>query len=129
MEAMYETSEVAAAVEQALVVKEMGFTALKFMPVPRTEPVEGRGSVRAAERMVVAVRDAVGPDMDLMVDLHARTQPAMAIQYCHALEPHGLLFFEEPCPTEDIEATAQVTAAGSRSRPGSGWSAGASSGS
>ena len=44
-----------------------------------------------------------------MVDLHARTWPAMAIQYCQALEPYGLLFFEEPCPTEDIEATAQVT--------------------
>jgi galactonate dehydratase len=49
--------------------------------------------------------------MDLMVDLHARTWPAMAIQYCHALEPYGLFFFEEPCPTEDIEATAQVTRA------------------
>jgi galactonate dehydratase len=48
--------------------------------------------------------------MDLMVDLHARcSNPAMAIQYCHALEPYGLLFFEEPCPTEDIAATAQVT--------------------
>jgi galactonate dehydratase len=111
MEAMYETSEVAEAVEQALVVKEMGFSALKFMPVPRTEPVEGIASVRAAERLVAAVREAVGPEMDLIVDLHARTQPAMAIQYCHAFEPHGLLFFEEPCPTEDVDATAQVTAA------------------
>jgi galactonate dehydratase len=35
----------------------------------------------------------------------------MAIQYCHAFEPFDLMFFEEPCPTEDIEATAQVTRA------------------
>lgn len=111
METMYETSEVAEVVEKALVVKEMGFGALKFMPVPRTEPVQGVASVRAAERLLAAVRDAVGPEMDLMVDLHARCQPAMAIQYCHAFEPHGLLFFEEPCPTEDVDATAQVTAA------------------
>ncbi len=66
-------------------------------------------SVKYAAKLVEAIREAVGPEMDLMVDLHARTWPAMAIQYCHALEPYGLLFFEEPCPTEDIEATAQVT--------------------
>jgi galactonate dehydratase len=79
------------------------------MAVPRTEPVEGTQSVRYAESLVRAVREAVGPEVDLMVDLHARTLPPMAIQYCRAFEPYGLLFFEEPCPTEDIEATAQVT--------------------
>ncbi len=109
MENMYESETPAQFAERALMVKDMGYTALKFMAVPRTEPVEGTRSVRYAESLVRAVRDAVGPDLDLMVDLHARTWPAMAIQYCHAFEPYGLLFFEEPCPTEDIEATAQVT--------------------
>jgi galactonate dehydratase len=109
MKDMYERSDPAEFAETALVVKEMGYTALKFMAVPRTEPVEGVESVKHAAKVVEAVREAVGPEMDLMVDLHARCWPAMAIQYCHALEPYGLLFFEEPCPTEDIEATAQVT--------------------
>ncbi len=85
---------------------------MKFMAVPRTEPIEGPRPVRYAERMVRAVREAVGDEMDLMVDLHARcASPAMALQYCRAFEPYGLLFFEEPCPTEDLEATAQVTRA------------------
>jgi galactonate dehydratase len=109
MEAMYESADPAEFVERALVVTEAGYTALKFMPVPRTEPVEGVRSVHNAERLVRAVREAVGPGVDLMVDLHARTWPGMAIQYCHAFEPYGLMFFEEPCPTEDLEATAQVT--------------------
>lgn len=109
MNTMYESDDPRAFAESALAIKEMGYTAIKFMAVPRTEPVEGTKSVRCAASIVQAVREAVGPDMDLMVDLHARTWPAMAIQYCHALEPYGLLFFEEPCPTEDIEATAQVT--------------------
>jgi len=88
----------------------MGYDAIKFMAVPRTDFIEGTRSVRYAERLLRAVREAVGPDMDLMVDLHARcSSPAMAVQYCHAFEPYGLLFFEEPCPTEDIEATAEVT--------------------
>lgn len=106
---MYGSVEPAEFAERALQVQAMGYTAVKFLPVPRTEPVEGTRSVRYAERLVRAVREAVGPDMDLMVDLHARCWPAMAIQYCQAFEPYGLFFFEEPCPTEDIEATAQVT--------------------
>ncbi len=109
MNEMYESSTPAEFAERALKVKAMGYTAIKFMAVPRTEPVEGVRSVVLAAALVGAVREAVGPEMDLMVDLHARTWPGMAIQYCHALEPYGLLFFEEPCPTEDLEATAQVT--------------------
>ena len=108
MKSMYESSEPQEFAERALAVKAAGYTAIKFMAVPRTEPVEGLPSVRYAERLVRAVREAVGPEMDLMVDLHARCTPAMAMQYCQAFEPYGLLFFEEPCPTEDIEATAQV---------------------
>lgn len=109
MTSMYESTEAEEFAERALMVKDMGYTALKFMAVPRTEPVEGTRSVKVAARLVEAVRNAVGDEMDLMVDLHARCWPAMAIQYCHALEPFGLLFFEEPCPTEDIDATVEVT--------------------
>ena len=111
MKVMYESTEPQQFAENAISVKEAGYTAIKFMAVPRTEPVEGVQSVKYAAALVEAIRNAVGPEMDLMVDLHARCWPAMAIQYCHALEPYGLLFFEEPCPTEDIEATAQVTRA------------------
>ncbi|MDQ3466888.1 MAG: galactonate dehydratase [Chloroflexota bacterium] len=111
MKEMYQSTDPKEFADLALRVKAAGYTAIKFMAVPRTEPIEGLQSVRKAEAVVRAIRDAVGPEMDLMVDLHARTWPAMAIQYCHAFEPYGLLFFEEPCPTEDIEATAQVTRA------------------
>ncbi|MBI5880473.1 MAG: galactonate dehydratase [Chloroflexi bacterium] len=110
MTSMYESSEPQQFAERALQVKAMGYDAIKFMAVPRTGWVEGTRAVRHAESLVRAVREAVGPDMDLMVDLHARCpSPAMAVQYCHAFEPYGLLFFEEPCPTEDVEATAEVT--------------------
>jgi galactonate dehydratase len=109
MNVMYESDAPGQFAEHALRLKEAGYTGLKFMAVPRTEPVEGAQSVRLAARLVEAVRDAVGPEMALMVDLHGRTWPAMAIQYCRALQPYGLLFFEEPCPTEDIDATEQVT--------------------
>ena len=109
MNVMYESTETQQFAENAISVSEAGYTAIKFMAVPRTEPVEGIQQVKQAARYVEAIRDAVGDEMDLMVDLHARCWPAMAIEYCHALEPYGLLFFEEPCPTEDIDATLQVT--------------------
>jgi galactonate dehydratase len=109
MTSMYESTDPEQFAERALMVKELGYDAIKFMAVPRTEPVEGTRSVRYAESLVRAVREAVGDEMDLMVDLHARTWPGMAIRYCRAFEPYGLLFFEEPCPPEDVEATAQVT--------------------
>lgn len=109
MTTMYQSTEPQEFAERALLVKEMGYTALKFMAVPRTAPIEGVQSVKYAEKLVRTVREAVGDDMDLMVDLHARCWPAMAIQYCHAFEPYGLYFFEEPCPTEDIDATVEVT--------------------
>ncbi|HWV23840.1 MAG TPA: mandelate racemase/muconate lactonizing enzyme family protein, partial [Thermomicrobiales bacterium] len=109
MKVMYESETPEQFAENALSIKDGGYTAIKFMAVPRTEPVEGIESVRLAARYVEAIRDAVGPEMDLMVDLHARTWPAMAIQYCHALEPYGLYFFEEPCSIDDIDATEEVT--------------------
>jgi len=109
MKSMYESTEPAEFAERALIVKQAGYTAIKFMAVPRTAPIEGTQSVKYAAALVEAVRNAVGPEMDLMVDLHGRTTPAMGMQYCRALEPYGLFFFEEPCPTEDIDATAQIT--------------------
>jgi len=109
MTSMYESTEPQEFAQRALQVKEMGYDAIKFMAVPRTSPVEGTQPVEYAARLVEAVRTSVGPEMDLMVDLHGRTTPAMGMQYCRALEPYGLFFFEEPCPTEDIEATALIT--------------------
>src|SRR5262249_57860021 len=67
MEAMYESADTTEFVERALTVTEAGYTALKFMPVPPTEPVEGLQSVRYAERLVPALPGAGGPPAGLMV--------------------------------------------------------------
>ena len=85
-----------------------GFDAVKVYPVPSTRAHEGPEALRWAESVVASVREAVGDDADVIVDLHGRTSPATAIQYARAFEPYHPLFLEEPCQPEDVEAIARV---------------------
>lgn len=55
-----------------------------------------------------AAREAVGPDVHLMVDCHGRFSTANAIRFCEALADYDLLFIEEPVPPENVEALKQV---------------------
>lgn len=87
---------------------EEGFTAFKSMAVPETMPLEGLRPIRYAEACVQAMREAVGDDIDIMVDCHARPSPRMGMQFAKALEPYGLYFFEEPCWPETIEDIALI---------------------
>ncbi len=88
-----------------------GYTAFKSMAVPPTMPLEGLRPIKRAEAAVAAMRDAVGPDIDIMVDCHARPSPTMGLQFGKALEPFGLYFFEEPCWPESIDGLAMINAA------------------
>ena len=90
---------------------EQGFSAFKAMAVPPTMPIEGLQPVHAAVSCVQAMRDAVGDQIDIMVDCHARPSPAMGLQFAKALEPFGLYFFEEPCWPESLEGLAMINGA------------------
>ncbi|MCC7349392.1 MAG: galactonate dehydratase [Phycisphaerales bacterium] len=85
-----------------------GFTAFKTMAVPETLPLEGMRPIRYAEKCVAAMRQAVGDDIDIMVDCHARPTPRMGILFARALEPYNLYWFEEPCWPESIDGLAEV---------------------
>ncbi|MEZ6075133.1 MAG: enolase C-terminal domain-like protein [Pirellulaceae bacterium] len=88
-----------------------GFTAFKSMAVPPTMPVEGLKAIKSATACVAAMRDAVGDDIDIMVDCHARPSPAMGMQFAKALDPYGLYFLEEPCWPENLTSLAAINAA------------------
>lgn len=113
METFYETpvDNAKQFADLAAATVEDGFTAFKSMAVPPTMPLEGRQPVRAAEACVAAMREAVGEDVDIMVDCHARPSPAMGLQFGKALEPYGLFFLEEPCWPESIDGLAAINAA------------------
>ena len=88
-----------------------GYTALKVLVVPRTEPLAGTAALRGAEHLCSSLREAVGPDIDLMIDFHGRTTPAMAIQYGKLFEPYQPFFLEEVCPPENVAAMVEVARA------------------
>src|SRR5438105_11696354 len=57
---------------------------------------------------VAAVRQALGPQAKLMVDVNCAWSPAVAIEMGRAMEPHKLYWIEEPVATDDIDGSAQV---------------------
>jgi galactonate dehydratase len=59
---------------------------------------------------VAAVRDAVGPEVDIMVDAHGPSwmTAADAIRVGRALEPLELLFYEDPVAPENLDALERV---------------------
>ena len=61
---------------------------------------------------VAAIRQAVGADIDLMVDIHGPPWLTTkdAIRMGQALEPYDLLFYEDPVAPENVEALARVAA-------------------
>ncbi len=87
-----------------------GYSAFKSMAVPATSALEGIAPVVAAEQAVARMREAVGPQIDIMVDCHARPSPAMGLQFAKALEPYRLYFLEEPCWPEMVQSLAHINA-------------------
>ena len=109
--AVYDEAVPSVFAERARASVADGFNALKILAVPPSRPLEGAESLRRAEALMGAVRDAVGPDVDVMVDLHGRTTPAMAIRYGHALAPYAPWFLEEPVQPGDVDALVEVARA------------------
>lgn len=94
--------------ESAQAIVADGYTAMKLVPFGATKPLDGIAAIRRAAKVMEAVRNAVGPDIDLAVDAHGRLSPAMAVQMAHAIRDYGIYFYEEPCLPENAAAMATV---------------------
>ena len=95
--------------ERASEVMEMGFTALKFDPIPGPwRTYVGKDVERAAVANVRAVRDAVGPDVDILVEMHRRLAPMHAVRIARDIEEYRPFWYEEPVLAENIDALAEV---------------------
>ena len=98
--------------DAASAMVDRGFTALKFDPFPGPWRLYVSKDVeRQAIATVREVRNAVGPEIDLLVEVHRRLAPMHAIRVAHAIEEFDIYWFEEPCPVENMDALAEVRAA------------------
>ncbi len=88
----------------------MGYKALKWDPFEATWLDMDRAQRGRTIAIVEAVRDAVGPDIDLMLDVHGRLNVPTAIAMARELARFDLAWIEEPTPPESIDALAEVRA-------------------
>jgi galactonate dehydratase len=91
-------------------IAENGYTAVKMAPYPSgAQAMPYNAVTRAAGERAAAVRDAVGPDIDLCFDAHATIfEPVRAQQIAEALKPARPLFLEEPLRMENVDALASL---------------------
>jgi galactonate dehydratase len=108
MKAVYETFEVEPLIDLAKQCVANGYTAIKVVFVPYSEPLEGPATVKRFANMFGKLREAMGDEIDIMVDFHGRTYPGMAIQYINAIEEFRPYFCEEPVPPENVPALLEV---------------------
>ena len=79
-----------------------GFRALKLR-LGRADPREDLATIKA-------VRDAIGDDIDLMVDFNQALNLADALRRCHMIDDLGLVWIEEPVLYDDFDSCARLTA-------------------
>jgi galactonate dehydratase len=94
--------------EKAHAVVQRGFTAMKFDPFPG--PWRTHISRRAEQQAVAtvkAVRDAVGPDIDLLIEVHRRLAPMHAVRIARQMEAFEPFWYEEPTSARNLDALAE----------------------
>lgn len=101
-----------AAAERALEYVAMGFTAVKQDPAGPYSFQGGRelslSELSRSEYNVKRIREAVGDSADILFGTHGQMTTSSAIRLAKRLEPYDPLWFEEPCPPDQVEAISQV---------------------
>lgn len=95
-----------------------GYDAIKHDPfvemVPRLTDYRGgqisRRGVHAGAEVIAAMRDVVGPDVEILIDGHGNFNVATALQCIRAVEPYDITWFEEPVPPASLAALRQIRA-------------------
>lgn len=87
-----------------------GFDALKFDPFGKAWERMTRADLNQSIDIVAAVREAVGPDIDILIEGHGRFTPGVAIDIAKDLEPYKPTWFEEPTPPDHVDGLRQVAA-------------------
>ncbi|MEP2120318.1 MAG: galactonate dehydratase [Bauldia litoralis] len=109
MRAVYESLDAAPLVEHARAVVEKGYSAFKAVFIPYTHFHAPVADVDKVAKMMEALREAVGPSVEIMVDFHGRpASVGAALAYIEALAPARPMFVEEVLPPGDTAGLAAI---------------------
>lgn len=101
-------------IENAIKGKEEGYTALghlnPYLDEPRTQPYSDGNAAMLykAERRIAKIREAVGEEVDLCLELHRRLEPGLAVQLSARLEPYNPMFLEDPIRPDNFDEMGRV---------------------
>jgi galactonate dehydratase len=85
-----------------------GYRALKFDPFGTAWKEMTDAEMAEAVARVAAVRAAVGPNAEIMIEVHGRLSPECAIAMGRLLEPYSPAWYEEPVTPHSLEMLADV---------------------
>lgn len=94
--------------EKASEVVAKGYTALKFDPFGDAHMQMSRKETAEAKALIGAVRDAVGDDVDILIEAHDRFSTYAAIEIGNWLKDYDVTWFETPVLSTDISALVEV---------------------
>ncbi|CDQ38678.1 MULTISPECIES: mandelate racemase/muconate lactonizing enzyme family protein [Virgibacillus] len=89
-------------------VIEKGYTALKFDPFGSAWRTVSRPDFNEAIEIIAAVREAVGEDVDILIEGHNRFSVHTALQFADAMQPFQPTWFEAPVPPQKISSMVEV---------------------
>lgn len=96
--------------QMATRVTERGYRGLKVDPFGSATAELSHGQLESAVAIIAAIREAVGPHIALMVEMHGRFTASTAVGAAAALEPYRPEWIEEPVPPYHPAALRQVRA-------------------
>jgi galactonate dehydratase len=89
-------------------VVSRGYRGMKFDPFGVAWKEMSRGEMDQAEHIVAAVREAVGPDIHLMIEVHGRLSVGCAIEMGRRLERYHPAWYEEPVTPHSLDLLKEV---------------------
>jgi len=105
------TRDIGSYCDSAAELKELGYNAMKFLPIPYTHYDATLADVRHTEKLLAGVRETVGDDVDILLDFHGRPASIQAaLAYIDAVSPAKPMFVEEPVQPGDPEAMRMISA-------------------
>ncbi|MBE7042292.1 MAG: galactonate dehydratase [Ruminococcaceae bacterium] len=94
--------------EKAKIAVKRGITAMKWDPFGKAYLELSNQELQTALECVAAVRDAVGNQVDLLIEGHGRFNVPTGIKIAKELEQFKPMLFEEPVPPDNLEALKAV---------------------